>query len=109
MDYNTTGTEIKSGTSNKALIFAITLFLICAAAFAFFYYFYVVRPTPAMPTETRALTQEEIDAIIAKEPKISEEEAMSEDEINTILRAESGQTSGTELTDEQLLKIKQAN
>lgn len=112
MDYNTNynnTADIQTRTNNKALIFAITLLIIGAAVFAFFYYFYVVRTAPIVPTAPRDFTQEEIDAIIAKEPESSEENLLSQDEINAIIKAEGEQTSGTELTDEQILKIKQAN
>lgn len=109
MDYNTTRTETKSGVSNNALIFAIVLFLLCAGAFAFFYFFYVVKDS-SEPGAGQPLTQEDIDAIISKEPSASEDTVFNEGEINMVLDAESrSEQKGATLTNEELLKIKQAN
>ncbi len=110
MDYNTTGTETRSGVSNSALVFAIILLLLCAGAFAFFYFFYVVKDSSA-PGAQRALTQEDIDAIISQEPKSNDDTITYEGEFtDLVLDAETrSESRGSALTDEELLKIQQAN
>lgn len=114
MDYNTNqnSAEIQTPKSSGTLVkISIILILLCVAIFYYFYHTQVLyRDTKTIEIAPTPITQEGIDAIIAIEPSSSPENALSQNSINSIIRAEASNRGDVqELSPEQISKLKQAN
>lgn len=114
MDYNINQntTEIQTPKTRGTLVkISIVTILLCVAIFYYFYHTQVLyRNTAKIEVAPTPITQEGIDAIIAIEPSSSPENALSQNSINSIIRAEgSNSTEVQELSPEQIAKLKRAN
>lgn len=111
MENNNLEIKRNPSVSRSVIYISITLLLLCGLLFGYFYYTHIIQRNTNQTTELSPITEEDILMILSLEPPSDPADALSPDQIEAIIEAETAYSNGDaqEFTEEQILKIQQAN